>query len=140
LVYANGKTGIAYLLHADALGGVGGQALAQSVCSAYGGAALVDSVLFVPCTDGLQQLQVGPGVHLALGWKAPAQVTGSPVVGGHTVYSLDPNGTLYAFDSASGQVRTTLSVGATSRFATPTLSGNHVFVGTLTGLVAVVGS
>ncbi len=140
LVYANGKTGIGYLLHAVALGGVGGQALAQPVCRAYGGSALVDSVLFVPCTDGIRQVQVGPGVSLTLGWKAPAQVTGSPVVGGHTVYSLDPNGTLYAFDSASGQVRTTLPVGATSRFATPTLSGNHVFVGTLTGVVAVVGS
>jgi outer membrane protein assembly factor BamB len=140
LVYANGKTGIAYLLHADALGGVGGQALAQPVCSAYGGAAMVGSVLFVPCTDGLQQVQVGPGVHLTVGWKAPAQVTGSPVVGGHTVYTLDPRGTLYALDIESGQVLTTVSVGTTSRFATPTLSGNHVFVGTLTGVVALVES
>ncbi len=140
LVYANGKTGIAYLLRADALGGVGGQALAQPVCRAYGGAALVGSVLFVPCTDGLQQVQVGPGIHLAANWKAPTNVTGSPVVGGHTVYSLDPSGTLYALDSASGQVRTTVPVGATSRFATPTLSGDHVFIGTLTGVVAVVAS
>jgi len=85
-------------------------------------------------------VQVGPGVRLTLGWQAPAQVTGSPVVGGHTVYSLDPSGTLYALDMNSGQVRTTVQVGATSRFATPTLSGNHIFVGTLTGVVAVVGS
>jgi len=140
LVYANGKTGLAYLLHADALGGVSGQALVQPVCTAYGGAALVGSVLFVPCTDGLRQVQVGPGVRLTVGWQAPGQVTGSPVVGGHTVYSLDPHGTLYALDIESGQVRTTVSVGRTSRFATPTLSGNHVFVGTLTGVVAVVGS
>ncbi len=140
LVYANGKSGLGYLLHADALGGVGGQALVQSVCTAYGGAALVGSVLFVPCTDGLRQVQVGSGVRLTLGWQAPAQVTGSPVVGGHTVYSLDPSGTLYALDSSSGQVRTTLPVGATSRFATPTLSGNHVFVGTLTGVVAALES
>ncbi len=140
LVYANGKTGLAYLLHADALGGVGGQALVQLVCTAYGGSALIDTVLFVPCTDGLRQVQVGPGVRLTLGWQAPAQVTGSPVVGGHTVYSLDPSGTLYALDMNSGQVRTTVQVGATSRFATPTLSGNHIFVGTLTGVVAVVGS
>jgi len=140
LIYANGKTGIGYLLRADALGGVGGQALSQPVCRAYGGAALVGSVLFVPCTDGLQQVQVGPGVHLNVGWKAPANVTRSPVVGGHTVYSLDPSGTLYALDSANGQVRTTVPVGATSRFATPTLYGDHVFVGTLTGVEAVVGS
>ena len=94
----------------------------------------------MPCTNGLQQVQVGPGVHLTVGWKAPAQVTGSPVVGGHTAYSLDPGGTLYTLDIASGQVRATVSIGATSRFATPTLSGDHVFVGTLAGVVAVVGS
>ncbi len=140
LVFADGKSGLGYLLHANALGGVGGQALVQSVCHAYGGAALVGSVLFVPCTSGLQQVKVGPGVRLTLGWQAPGQVTGSPTVGGHTVYSLDPGGTLYALDINSGNVRATVSVGATSRFATPTLSSGHVFVGTLTGVVAVAVS
>ena len=96
LVYANGKSGLGYLLRADALGGVGGQALVSNVCHAYGGAASVGSVLFVPCTEGLQQVLFGPGVRLTLGWRAPGQVTGSPVVGGNTVYSLDPGGTLYA--------------------------------------------
>jgi outer membrane protein assembly factor BamB len=140
LVYINGKSGLGYLLHANALGGVGGQALVKPVCTAFGGAALVSSVLFVPCTDGLQQVRVGPGVSLTLGWQAPAQVTGSPVVGGHTVYSLDPGGTLYALDIQSGNVRTTVSVGATSRFATPTLFEGRVFVGTLTGVVAITAS
>ena len=140
LVYINGKSGLGYLLHADNLGGVGGQALVKPVCTAFGGAALVGSVLFVPCTDGLQQVQVGPGVNLTLGWQASSQVTGSPVVGGHTVYSLDPAGTLYALDRDSGNVRTTVSVGATSRFATPTLYQGRVFVGTLTGVVAITAS
>ncbi len=140
LVYANGKSSLGYLLHTDNLGGVGGQALVQQVCTAYGGAALVGSVMFIPCTEGLQQVQVGPGVRLTLGWQAPAQVIGSPVVGGHTVYCLDPGGTLYALDMESGQVRATVSVDATSHFATPTLSGGRVFVGTLTGVVAVDGS
>ncbi len=67
-------------------------------------------------------------------------MTGSPVVGGHTVYSLDPKGTLYALDIENGMTRATLDVGPTSRFATPTLSGDNVFVGTLTGVVAVVAS
>ncbi len=140
LVFADGKSGLGYLLHANALGGVGGQALVEQVCNAYGGAALLGSVLFVPCTDGLRQITVGPGARLTLGWHAPSQVTGSPVIGGHTVYSLDPQGTLYALDVDSGAIRTTVSVGATSRFATPTLAGGRVFVGTLTGVVAVIGS
>ena len=140
LVYANGKSGLGYLLRADALGGVGGQALVSNVCHAYGGAASVGSVLFVPCTEGLQQVLVGPGIRLTPGWRAPGQVTGSPVVGGHTVYSLDPSGTLYALDADTGSVRATVPVGQTSRFATPTLSGGYVFVGTLTGAVAIARS
>jgi len=135
LIFADGKSGLGYLLHADALGGVGGQALVKPICRAFGGAAALGSQLFVPCTDGLRQLVVGPGANLSLGWRAPAQINGSPIVGGHTVYSLDPTGTLYALDAASGTVRAMLSVGATSRFATPTLSGNQVFVGTLAGVV-----
>jgi len=140
LVFADGKSGFGYLLHADALGGVGGQALSMYVCIAYGGAASLGSGLFVPCSSGLQEVQVGPGVRLTLGWRAPEHVTGSPVVGGHTVYSLDPKGTLYALDIENGMTRATLDVGPTSRFATPTLSGDNVFVGTLTGVVAVVAS
>jgi len=137
LIFADGKSGLGYLLHADALGGVGGQAQVKSICHAFGGAALLNSQLFVPCTDGLQEITVGPGANMTLGWKALSQINGSPIVGGQTVYSLNPGGgILYALDAATGNIRTRLSIGATSRFATPTLSGNQVFVGTLTGVVA----
>jgi len=138
LIFIAGKAGIGYVLHSEALGGVGGQVLAQPICHAYGGAAVVGSSVFVPCNEGLQQLQVGPDGNLTLGWQA--RVPGSPVVGGHTVYSLDRGGTLYALDIASGQARATVAVGATSRFATPTLYQDRMFVGTLTGIVAVTGS
>ena len=137
LVFADGKSGLGYLLHADALGGIGGQAQVLEICRAYGGAASVNVQVFVPCDDGLRQVQVGPGARLALGWQAPQQVTGSPVVGGHTVYSLDPQGTLYALNLDNGTVRTTVSVGRTSHFATPTLSGKYVYIGALTGVAAV---
>ena len=69
---------------------------------------------------------------------APQQVTGSPVIGGQTVYSLDPaGGVLYALNAATGEVRATLSVGTTSRFATPALTQSSIFIGTLKGVVAV---
>jgi outer membrane protein assembly factor BamB len=65
-------------------------------------------------------------------------VTGSPVIGGQTVYSLDPGGgVLYALNAATGEVRATLSVGITSRFATPALSQQSIFIGTMTSIVAV---
>src|SRR2546422_2672041 len=71
-------------------------------------------------------------------YGCPRQVTGSPIIGGQTIYSLDPGGgVLYALNAATGEVRATLSVGATARFATPMLSKGSIFIGTLTGIVAV---
>jgi len=137
LIYANGKSGQGYLLHAQHLGGIGGQIQTLSVCAAYGGAALSGQSLFIPCASGLRQLILEPGPRLAYGWQAPGQIIGSPVVGGHTVYSLDPGGTLYALNAATGAVRATVAVGGTSRFTTPAISGNTVYVGTMQGVVAV---
>ncbi len=136
LVFIAGKAGIGYLLHAGALGGVGGQAAELQVCHAYGGAAVVGSTIYVPCNEGVQQVRVGPGATFQLGWQASG-IPGSPVVGGHTLYSMDRNGTLHALDAATGRERAALDVGSASRFATPTLFQDTVFVPTLSGVVAV---
>jgi outer membrane protein assembly factor BamB len=139
-IFIQGKSNQGYLLQANHLGGIGGQIKTISVCSAgaYGGAAVNGSVAFIPCADGLREIQLGSGGTLNIGWQASGQVTGSPVIGGNTVYSLNPGGgMLYALDAATGSVRATVSVGTTSRFATPTLFQNTIFVGTMTGIVAV---
>jgi outer membrane protein assembly factor BamB len=140
LIFIQGKSNQGYLLHANHLGGVGGQIQTVSVCAsgAYGGAAVNGSVAFIPCADGLREISLSSGAKLVPGWQAPGQVTGSPVIGGNTVYSLNPGkGVLYALDTATGSVRTTISVGTTSRFATPTLFHKSIFVGTMTGITAV---
>ena len=97
---------------------------------------MVHTSLF-PQSSGLRQLSLSAQGHLAPGWQAPGQITGSPIIGGHTVYSLSGDGTLYALDSATGTTRATIAVGDVSRFATPTLSNNQVYVGTLNGVVSV---
>ncbi len=140
LVFADGKSGLGYLLHANALGGVNGQAQVLDVCHSFGGAATDGSHIIVPCTSGLRQLSLSAQGQLTPGWQAPSQITGSPVIGGHTVYSLSGDGTLYALDSATGKTRATIAVGGVSRFATPTLFTNQVFVGTLNGVVGVTVS
>ena len=138
LVFADGKSGTGYILHAHALGGIGGQAQSATICHAFGGAAAINTHIFVPCTEGIREVSVGSDGTLTLGWQAPGQITGSPVVGGHTVYSLDVNsGTLYALDSTNGSERSHISIGQTPRFNTPTLSDNQIFVGTMSGVVAV---
>jgi outer membrane protein assembly factor BamB len=139
-IFIAGKSGTGYLLDSNALGGVGGQTTAAPVCRAFGGAAVVDSRIFLPCTDGLREIAVGPGAAFALGWQAQDGANGSPVVGGNTVYATGSGGTLYALNLDDGSVRAKVDVGETSRFATPTLAGGRIFLGTMTGVVAVVGS
>jgi outer membrane protein assembly factor BamB len=137
LIFADGKSGQGYLLRASHLGGVGGQVQTLNFCVAFGGAAVSGTVAIIPCVDGLRELRLLDGPRVAAGWRAPRGVSGSPVIGGQTVYSLDTVGTLYALDLATGAVRVSVSVGATSRFATPALANGLVFVGTLAGVVAV---
>jgi outer membrane protein assembly factor BamB len=133
-IFQAGKSGKGYVLHANALGGIGGQIDVQDVCDSFGGAASVGSTAFIPCTNGVRQITVDTSGHMHLGWQA-GNIAGSPVVGGHTVYSLS-NGRLYALNINTGQVVTSLNVGQANRFATPTISGTSIFVGTLTGITA----
>jgi outer membrane protein assembly factor BamB len=141
LIYANGKSSKGYLLQASNLGGVGGQLQTLSTCSAYGSAAVNSQSLFIPCTDGILELVLsgsGVGAELVAGWKAHSQVTGSPVVGGNTVYGLAPgSGDLYALDATTGAVRAMIHVGTANRFATPALYQATIFVGTMNGIAAV---
>jgi PQQ-like domain len=140
LVFIAGKNGVGYLLHANALGGIGGQATMAKICDglAMGGAATVGLEVFVPCSDGLRCVLVKPGPKLVVEWHALAQIDLPPIVGGKTVYSLDQEGTLYALDIATGKVRTKLTLGlAVPHFATPAMVHGRLVVGTTEGVVAV---
>ncbi|MER6895595.1 PQQ-binding-like beta-propeller repeat protein, partial [Amycolatopsis sp. NPDC000740] len=74
-------------------------------------------------------------------WRAAASANGSPTVGGGAVWVVDYNtGDLYALSPADGTVRSQINLGTVPHFASPTLSGDHAYVGTMTGVVAVSGA
>jgi outer membrane protein assembly factor BamB len=138
-VLISGKDAEIYLLDARHLGGIGGQLATLTGCAGFGGIAwdAAAQAAFVPCKDGLLRVRVGP-TTLHRGWKAPAHIAGSPVVGNGAVWSVDARaGRLYALDEATGAVITAADVGATSRFASPVLTGGLVLVPTLTGVSAL---
>ena len=140
-VFSAGKSGTAYLLRRDHLGGIGGQVSSRHLCVSFGGTAVAGDTVYVPCTDGLRAVRVDAHGRMTVLWHASGSVTGSPVLGGGRVWSLDPDsGVLYALDPHSGRVRGQVAVGPTSRFATPALSGRQVLVPTLAGLAIVRSS
>jgi outer membrane protein assembly factor BamB len=138
---AAGKGGKVYLVDVQHLGGVGGQLASLEGCHSYGGMAAGPSTaagtpVFVPCASGVQQIVVGERT-LRRGWQAPGRIAGSPVATGSTVWSIEQAGTLDALDAATGKLRASVEVGATTRFATPALVGERLYVPTLQGVTAV---
>lgn len=132
-----GKRGDVYLL--DGLHGIGSQVATRSGCAAYGGAANHGSSVILPCTDGIRRLVVN-GHSMSWKWQVSG-VAGSPVIAGKRVYALDPDsGQLVDIAFGTGHVVGRIDVGSVSRFATPAPVGGRIYVGTLSGVVAVGGA
>jgi outer membrane protein assembly factor BamB len=134
-VLAAGKRGTAYLLDPAHLGGVGGQLSQLSVCKPFGGAAVSGAVAYLPCTDGLRAVSVS-GNTMTIAWHAGG-LSGPPVVAAGTIYTTDGSGAVYALNAATGATLGHISVGSLPHFASPSLSGGTVLIGTLNGVTAV---
>lgn len=137
-VFIVGKSGTGYVLRAGALGGIGGQVSSRGVCAAFGGAAQTGSTIYVPCSDGLRMVQIGSAGSIRLGWHTSSGATGPPVIGGGAVWSLAIGAAeLVALSPSTGAVLARIGLGAVPHFASPTLWGGLVVVGTMAGVTAI---
>lgn len=120
VVLAIGKQGVAYLLTADRLGGIGGQIASRPVCSgAFGGTAWSKDTVYVPCSDGLYALTVRT-TSIDVIWHASHPSLGSPVLAAGDVWAIEPgSGRLYALDPESGDVVYSTALGSAQHFSTP---------------------
>jgi outer membrane protein assembly factor BamB len=137
-----GKSGVAYLLEARHLGGVGGQVAQAPVCPAYGAAAVDGGTVYEPCEQGGMAALAVTGGTIRVLWRGPAGAWGSPVVGGGAVWVTDwTAGALYELDPATGAVRHSLDLGtALPHFASLSMTGDHAYLGTDHGVTAVTGA
>ncbi|MFL6141302.1 MAG: PQQ-binding-like beta-propeller repeat protein [Labedaea sp.] len=139
-VFVAGKRGTGYVLRRDRLGGIGGQVAQATVCRSFGGSATSGDTAYIPCTDGTRAVRISSSGTPSVLWRTPVRANGSPTVGGGVVWTTDyTGGVLYALDPGTGSVRAQLNVGALPHFASPTLAGNHAYLGTMDGVVAVSG-
>jgi len=129
-----GKSGNGYVLRQSHLGLIGGQVFNAPLCRAFGVAAVTGNIVYLPCTDGVTRVEVTANGTFSKKWTATG-IPGSPAVGNGAVFSMG-DGTLYAL-SAQGQRIGSFPIGSTTRFATPALGPNRVYVGTTTGVTAV---
>jgi hypothetical protein len=136
-VFIAGKAGTAYVLTRSRLGGIGGDVHQMALCASFGGTAVLGNVVYVPCTNGIRAVRIEFDGSMTPLWQAPANITGSPVVGGGRLWALDTGaGRLHLLDPSTGADQLSLPVGSVTRFATPALYGNAVFVGTTSGVRA----
>jgi outer membrane protein assembly factor BamB len=136
-VFIAGKSGTGYVLHQGALGGIGGQVSSAFVCTGFGGAAFSGDTIFVPCESSVRQVRVGSDGSLNVGWRSDA-AGGPPVLGGGAVWSVNTStGTLVALNPDTGATLASISVGDVPHFASPTLWGTQILVGTMSGITSV---
>ncbi|MFI5083357.1 MAG: PQQ-binding-like beta-propeller repeat protein [Streptosporangiales bacterium] len=142
MLLADGKSGTAYLVSAAHLGGVGGQVAQADVCPAYGAAAVQGSTVYEPCERGGMAAISTAGNKIRVLWRGPANAWGSPVVGGGAVWVTDwTSGTLYELNPATGAIRHALNLGTSlPHFSSMSMLGNHAYLGTMGGVVAVAGA
>jgi outer membrane protein assembly factor BamB len=134
-----GKNSTAYLLRGDHLGGVGGQVAQKAECPAYGSAPVSGTTVYVPCPTEIRALSLG-GDSITDLWRAPVKNASSPVIGGGAVWVVDyGDGILDELSQNDGHVVAQVSVGKSTRFTAPTLSGSKAYIGTVDSVVAVSG-
>ena len=138
-VFQIGKRGIGYVMHQGALGGIGGQVSSASICGAYGATAQDGAMIYVACRTAIREVTIAANGKITVGWESKSGIGGGPaVIGGGAVWSANwSNGHLYALNPATGAAIAGISVGALPHFVSPTLWGGQVFVGTMSGVVAV---
>jgi hypothetical protein len=135
IILQAGKSGTAYTLRVSHLGGIGGQLAMGALCKAFGVSAVTGMSVYMPCTDGVSRIEVNSIGGFRRIWRN-ASVVSSPVIGPGALYAVTGS-SLVALNPATGATMATAPLGApATRFATPALAGNKVFVGTEGGIAA----
>jgi outer membrane protein assembly factor BamB len=140
LLFQIGKPGIAYLLSAAHLGGIGGELASAQVCNgAYGGTAFQASTVYVSCRDGVVAVHVDPAKPaLTVAWRGPRFNAGPPIVADGLVWTLDlTSGELYGLDPQTGAMRVSQALGSVAHFTTPAADSAHLYVAADRHVVAV---
>jgi outer membrane protein assembly factor BamB len=125
-----GKQGVGYLLDSDQLGGVGGQSFEANVCDeSFGATAFVNGTVFVPCINGLFELDVLNSTYFSTKLVVAGFNAGPPIVTGGVVWTVDDNSAvMYGISAATGHEAYSFKLGAVEHFTTPAAGDGQVFV------------
>lgn len=132
LVFQIGKEGVGYLLNENNLGGYNNSVYSAQVCSsAYSADAYYNSVIYVPCSDGLHALMLqgqGSSATFSIAWTDGAFRCGAPIVSGNAVWVIDlDNATLLALNPTTGVTIYGYQLNSPVTFETPASADGMIF-------------
>ena len=123
------------------LAGVSGRVSSRSICRgqmAFGGTAVAQKVVCLPCANVVRALAVTAGGTFSVLWSTGSGANGPPVLGGGAVVSLNTcTGALFALSQSSGRQLAQIQIGGVPHFPSPTLVGADAYIGTNYGVVMV---
>lgn len=127
-VLSAGKSGVAFLLSLERLGGIGGQVSSTSVCGSYGGDARDGGIVVLGCSFSPPQAVKVANRSIHTLWTGPGRTSGSPTIAGGLVWSVG-NGELTGLRLGSGRLAVSIGTVSTEHFAAPSAGEGLLVVG-----------
>jgi hypothetical protein len=140
LLFQIGKQNLGLLIDTNSMTIVRSLAMCAGV-NADGATAWDGSHLYVPCNNGIQQVNVDLAHRtMSLGWKGPGK--GSPILAGGALWTVDwDTSQLYALNRTTGAVfgGFPMQLAGVPHFAAPSAALGLILVGTHSGVSAFAG-
>ena len=125
-VFQVGKTDTAYLLRQGHLGGEDGEVASLPVCHGDpdGGHAMMGSVVYVPCPNGVTAIRVSSTApYLKQLWTDNDGAAGGPIIADGLVWTIGNDNAVHGLNPASGkQVVSIPFGGAANHFPAPSVA------------------
>jgi outer membrane protein assembly factor BamB len=142
-VFQIGKTDIAYLLRQGHLGGDEGEVSSLSMCNGNpdGGRAVLGSVVYVPCPNGVTAVRVSSTPpYLTQLWVDSDGAGGGPIIADGLIWTIGGDGAVHALNPATGSEIASIPFGGSANhFPTPAVADGLLLVGGVANVFAFMG-
>jgi polyvinyl alcohol dehydrogenase (cytochrome) len=124
-VFQIGKTDTGYLLRQGHLGGTDGEVASLHVCSGDpdGGHAVMGSVVYIPCPNGLTAVRVSTKApRLKQLWTDNDGAHGAPIITDGLIWTIGSDNAIHGLNPANGKQVASIPFGASANhFPTPSV-------------------
>jgi outer membrane protein assembly factor BamB len=142
-VFQVGKTDTAYLLRQGHLGGEDGEVASLPVCHGNpdGGHAVMGSVVYVPCPNGITAIRVSAKApYLTQLWTDNDGAAGGPIIADGLVWTIGSDNAVHGLNPATGEQVVSIPFGGSANhFPTPSTADGLLLLPGTNQVIAFMG-